>query len=93
MLTECEVLAELRRIGVKDPSLLRKYLGDFEKYMEKNHGMKVLRSNENKSKGKKWTEREREKFSPNRFPICKILIPVFVATQIKMRAEEKTEEK
>jgi hypothetical protein len=35
MLTECEVLAELRRIGVKDPSLLRKYLRDFEKYMEK----------------------------------------------------------
>ena len=40
MLTRREVLAQLKRIGVKDPSLRKIYLQDFEKYMEMNYGLK-----------------------------------------------------
>ena len=38
MLTRQEILRELRRIGVKEPSLLKTYLKDFEHYMEINYG-------------------------------------------------------
>ena len=38
MLTRQEILRELRRIGVKEPSLLKTYLKDFKHYMEINHG-------------------------------------------------------
>ena len=41
MLTRDEVLSELRRIGVKEPSLLKKYLDDFEYYMRVIHGLKI----------------------------------------------------
>jgi phage terminase small subunit len=41
MLTRREVLNELRRIGVKDPALLKKYCDDFEHYMEINNGLKI----------------------------------------------------
>ena len=41
MLTRREVLAQLKRIGVKDPSLRKIYLQDFEKYMEMNYGLKI----------------------------------------------------
>ncbi len=41
MLTRREVLAQLKRIGVKDPSLRKIYLQDFEKYMEINYGLKI----------------------------------------------------
>jgi hypothetical protein len=41
MLTRREVLSELRRIGIKEPSLLKKYLEDFEHYVAINHGLKI----------------------------------------------------
>jgi hypothetical protein len=41
MLTRREVLNELRRIGIKEPSLLKEYLEDFEHYMETTNGVKV----------------------------------------------------
>jgi len=41
MLTRREVLTQLKRIGVKDPSLRKIYLLDFEKYMEMNYGLKI----------------------------------------------------
>jgi len=41
MLTRREVLAQLKRIGVKDPSLRKIYLLDFEKYIEKNYRAQI----------------------------------------------------
>ena len=41
MLTRHEILRELRRIGVKEPSMLKTYLEDFEHYMRTNHGLKI----------------------------------------------------
>lgn len=38
MLTRHEILSELRRIGVKEPSMLETYLKEFEHYMEINYG-------------------------------------------------------
>lgn len=38
MLTHREILSELRRIGIKDASMLKTYLKDFELYMQVNHG-------------------------------------------------------
>ena len=38
MLTHREILSELRRIGIKEPSMLKTYLKDFELYMQVNHG-------------------------------------------------------
>ena len=45
MLTRHEILRELRRIGVKEPSLLKKYLKDFEHYMEINYGLEFDKRN------------------------------------------------
>jgi len=42
MLTTKEVLEELRRIGVKDRISLRAYLKDFEDYMMRHYGVKIL---------------------------------------------------
>jgi hypothetical protein len=41
MLTKREILDELRRIGIKEPSLLEKYLEDIKDYLEKNYGIKI----------------------------------------------------
>jgi hypothetical protein len=41
MLTRREVLNELRRIGIKDQSLLKEYFEDFEHYMEISYGLKI----------------------------------------------------
>lgn len=41
MLTQREVFSELRRIGVKEPRLLKEYLEDYEYYMEINYGLKI----------------------------------------------------
>ena len=41
MLTRQEVIAQLKRIGITDPSLRKIYLQDFEKYMEINYGLKI----------------------------------------------------
>ena len=45
MLTRHEVLDELRRIGVKDHSRLKECLEDFEYYMQKNYGLKIVQTN------------------------------------------------
>jgi hypothetical protein len=41
MLTRREVIAQLKRIGITEPSLRKIYLQDFEKYMEINYGLKI----------------------------------------------------
>jgi hypothetical protein len=41
MLNRREILAQLKRIGVKEPALRKIYLRDFEKYMEINYGLKI----------------------------------------------------
>jgi hypothetical protein len=52
MLTRREVLAQLKRIGVKDPSLRKIYLLDFEKYMEMNYGLKIRQKGKIRLKNK-----------------------------------------
>jgi hypothetical protein len=56
MLTRREVLAQLKRIGVKDPSLRKIYLLDFEKYMEMNYGMKIGQEEKKRLKTKDGTK-------------------------------------
>jgi hypothetical protein len=41
MLTRREVMAQLKRIDVKEPSLRKIFIRDFEKYMEINYGLKM----------------------------------------------------
>jgi hypothetical protein len=41
MLTRREVIAQLKRMGITDPSLRKIYLQDFEEYMERNYGLKI----------------------------------------------------
>ncbi len=43
MLTRYEILKELRRMGVKEPSLLKAYLRDFEKYIGAHYGLKIAK--------------------------------------------------
>ncbi len=56
MLTRLEVMSELRRVGIKEPTQLKKYLEDFEQYMRINHGLKIESTNaeseEERFKGK-----------------------------------------
>ena len=44
MLTRHDILKELRRMGVKDPSLLKAYLRDFENYIGAHYGLKIVRT-------------------------------------------------
>jgi len=44
MLTRHEVLMELRRMGVKEPSLLKSYLRDFENYMSTRYGLRIVKT-------------------------------------------------
>jgi hypothetical protein len=44
MLTRSDVLKELRRIGVKEPGLLKAYLRDFENYMAFHYDLKIIKS-------------------------------------------------
>jgi len=44
MLTRRDVLFELRKMGVKKPSLLKSYLRDFERYIGNYYSFKVLKS-------------------------------------------------
>ena len=44
MLTRRDVLFELRKMGVKKPSLLKSYLRDFEKYIGNYYSFKVLKT-------------------------------------------------
>jgi hypothetical protein len=46
MLTQREILNELRRLGIKEPSLLKAYFEEFEHYMEINYGLRVAKANE-----------------------------------------------
>jgi len=43
MLTEREILDELRRIGIRDPSLLKNDFREFEEYIAINYGMKIIK--------------------------------------------------
>ena len=41
MLTRHEVLAQLKRIGVKELSVFRRFLKDYEKYMQINNATEI----------------------------------------------------
>ncbi len=43
MLSRRDVLIQLRKLGVRDQSLLKRYLRDFEKYMKDNYGLEVVK--------------------------------------------------
>ncbi len=60
MLSRRDVLIQLRRLGVKDQSLLKEYLRDFEKYMKNNYGLEIEKKGRDKD-GKK----SRQKMLPN----------------------------
>jgi len=53
MLTRREVIAQLKRIGVKDPSLLKNFPQDFEKYMQIDYGLKMEEEEKNRLKREK----------------------------------------
>jgi hypothetical protein len=44
MLTRRDVLTELKRMGVKKPSLLKNYLRDFEKYIGTYYDFQISKS-------------------------------------------------
>ena len=46
MLTRYEILTELRRVGVEEPSLLKAYLRDFEDYIGIHYGLKIVKTKE-----------------------------------------------
>lgn len=50
MLTRREILIQLRKLGVKEPSLLKAYLRDFENYMKTNYGLDILKEESDESK-------------------------------------------
>ena len=50
MLSRREILIQLRRLGVKEQSLLKAYLRDFEQYMKKNYGMEIIKKNVSKER-------------------------------------------
>jgi len=43
MLTRHEILKELRRMGVKEPCLLKAYLRDFENYIGTHYGLEIVK--------------------------------------------------
>ena len=45
MLSRRDVLIQLRTIGVRDQSLLKAYLRDFENYMKMNYGLEIKKRN------------------------------------------------
>lgn len=53
MLTDREVLAELERIGISEPSLVNNYLKEFEEYMEINYGVKIIKEEKGDLENKK----------------------------------------
>lgn len=44
MLTRRDILMELKRMGVRKPSLLKSYLRDFEKYIGSHYSFEVLKT-------------------------------------------------
>jgi len=43
MLTRYEILKELKRMGVKEPCLLKAYLRDFENYIGTHYGLEIVK--------------------------------------------------
>lgn len=65
MLTRREVLIELQRIGIKKPSMLKLCLRDFENYMAKNYGLKILKKKaETTPRIKEMGKEEKSKIGP-----------------------------
>ncbi len=58
MLTRREVFNELRRIGIREQSLLKEYFEDFEDYMEISYGLKIAPTK---------AESERKKLKQNQY--------------------------
>ena len=52
MLSRREILAQLRKMGVREQSLLKAYLRDFERYMKANYGLEIGKKGKTGSKGK-----------------------------------------
>ncbi len=50
MLSRRDILIQLRTMGVKEQSLLKEYLRDFERYMKENYGLEVIKKKEGKKK-------------------------------------------
>ena len=44
MLTRRDILMELKRMGVKKPSLLKEYLRDFEKYIGRHYCFEISKT-------------------------------------------------
>jgi len=44
MLTRRDVLTELKRMGIRKPSLLKNYLRDFEKYIGAHYSFEILKT-------------------------------------------------
>ena len=51
MLTRYEILKELRRMGVKEPCLLKAYLRDFEKYIGNHYGLEIVKTKKKMERG------------------------------------------
>jgi len=50
MLSRREILIQLRKLGVKEQSLLKAYLRDFEQYMKENYGLEIIKKNPRKER-------------------------------------------
>jgi len=50
MLSRREILVQLKKLGIKDQSLLKAYLRDFERYMKENYGMEIVKKDEEKER-------------------------------------------
>jgi hypothetical protein len=44
MLTRRDILMELKRMGVRKPSLLKSYLRDFERYIGNHYSFEILKT-------------------------------------------------
>ena len=53
MLTRRDVLNELKRMGVKKPSLLKSYLRDFERYIGTYYDFQISKTNKGSSEQRK----------------------------------------
>jgi hypothetical protein len=50
MLSRREVLTQLKTLGIKEQSLLKAYLRDFEQYMRKNYGLEIIKKSRDKER-------------------------------------------
>jgi hypothetical protein len=50
MLSRREILIQLRKLEVKEQSLLKAYLRDFEQYMKENYGLEIIKKNQSKER-------------------------------------------